>query len=288
MGVFPITASADMGPKPSVVIDFEGLSGESYYVTLLSSTPSTGPYSALSFLKQDNPSIDEKEWYYGDEKDYPIYLRFLEYQDTDGYYFLQYFQNCSETHQFSWTYYPPPDFKILLYFPEKDSFVVGGPVERYAFSSYFSATVLQEVRSNTEYYDNMDISRSYDYSGEMLSLAARIVLTIAVEMLIALLFVFRKKKQLVFILMVNLVTQIALNIALNIINFNYGSMAFVFAFVLLELAVFIIEAILYTGFLGKLGETILPKWKPITYALVANVVSFAVGLGLANIIPGIF
>ena len=43
----PITAYADMGPKPSVVIDFKGLEKERYFVTLLSEVPSTGPHSAL-------------------------------------------------------------------------------------------------------------------------------------------------------------------------------------------------------------------------------------------------
>lgn len=46
--MFPSTASADIGPKPSVVVDFIGLEGETYYATLLSSVKSTGPYSALS------------------------------------------------------------------------------------------------------------------------------------------------------------------------------------------------------------------------------------------------
>ena len=288
MAALPVTASADMGPKPSVVIDFKGLSGETYYVTLLASVESTGPYSALSFLERDNLILDDKEWYYGAEEDYPIYLKFLEYQDTDGYYFLQFLQDCSETHRFSWTYYPPSNFKILLYFPEKDSYIVGGPYERYAFDSYFTAVVHNKVAPNTIYFDIMDVSTSYDYRGEILSLIARIVLTIAVELLIALLFVFRLKKQLLLILAVNLVTQIGLNVTLNLVNFGYGPLAFVFAFILLEIAIFIIEAILYSIFLRKLSDTPVPKWKPTIYALVANAASFAAGLILAYVIPGIF
>ena len=60
------------------------------------------------------------------------------------------------------------------------------------------------------------------------------------------------------------------------------------AFILLEIFVVIIEAVLYTIFLRKYSDVPVPKWKPITYALVANAASFAVGLCLANIIPGIF
>jgi hypothetical protein len=46
--VFPDTARADIGPKPSVVIDFNGLERKTYYATLLSSEKSTRPFSALS------------------------------------------------------------------------------------------------------------------------------------------------------------------------------------------------------------------------------------------------
>ena len=42
----PITASADIGPKPSVRIQFTGIQGETYYGTLLSERRSTGPSTA--------------------------------------------------------------------------------------------------------------------------------------------------------------------------------------------------------------------------------------------------
>jgi len=288
---FPVTASADMGPKPSVVIDFKGLSGQTYYVTLLSSVDSTGPFTALSRLKQDNSTVDAKEWYSGNEEDYPIYLKFVGYQDPDGYYFLQYFQNCSETQQFSWTYYPPQNFKILIYFADSGGFAVSAAYERYAFDSYFSVdltgtdVIASAARGETPTFNAV---KSYDYSVETVSLIARIILTIAVELLVALLFAFRKKKQLLFILAVNVVTQIALNVSLNLINFSYGLLAFIALYVLLELLVFIVEAILYAAFLKKFSDMLIPRWKPILYALAANAASFGVGLLLARIIPGLF
>ncbi len=279
--VFPITASADMGPKPSVVIDFNGISQQTYYVTLLSSRRSTGPYSVIT--------DDSNRRYNESHEDYPIFLKFLEYQDKDGYYFLQYFQNCSETNRFSWTYYPPSDFKILIYFPDSDYFAISAAAyEGYAFDSYFRVSLTDsEISSGIEQGETLSFSakKSYDYSGELISLIARIVLTIAVELLIALLFAFRKKKQ--FLVAVNLVTQIALNVALNLINYSYGAMLFIFAYVLFEFMVFIAEAILYSVFLRKLDGPV-PIWKTLTYALIANAASFVVGLVLAIMIPGIF
>ena len=107
-------------------------------------------------------------------------------------------------------------------------------------------------------------------------------------MSIALLFGFRGKKALLLLVGVNTVTQIILNVLLNIINFRSGSWAFVAWYIMLELAIFAIEAALYTAFIKKLTG----KEKPVlfygAYSLVANGISFGAGLIIANILPGIF
>jgi len=53
-------AYADVGPKPLVVIDFQGLENEWYYVTLLSEIPTTGPYRAIEAYP-GNPRFSEEE-----------------------------------------------------------------------------------------------------------------------------------------------------------------------------------------------------------------------------------
>ena len=123
---------------------------------------------------------------------------------------------------------------------------------------------------------------------EILSLIARVLLTIAIELGIALLFGFRERKLFRFIVIVNVITQISLNLALNIINYYSGQLAFVIFFVLLEIAVTFVEAILYNYYLKKHSRKTIPGWKPCVYALVANVASFTLGLGLSYWIPGIF
>ena len=67
----------------------------------------------------------------------------------DGYNFLQYLWECSADKIIEWTYYPPSVFKILLYFPESDSFVVSGACETYAFDSYYTID-LTSVRNGTD------------------------------------------------------------------------------------------------------------------------------------------
>lgn len=279
----PTTANADTGPKPSVVIDFKGLEEENYYVTLLSEISSTGPHSVFG-------EFADNQRYFEEDEDYDIWCKFVSYKDKDGFYFLQFFGDCTDTSQFTWGYYPPPKFKILIYFPEKDSFTVSQEVyERYAFDSYYGVDLtgleIQSVISG----ENIKAERNYDFRWELISFFTRIIVTIIIEVMIALLFGFRAKKQLLVIVAVNILTQSILNILLNVINYNQGGMMFVFHYVWMEVLVFIIEAVVYSIFLHKYSRwKITNKWIASLYALTANAVSFCIGLYIAHLVPGIF
>lgn len=270
----PLTVHADIGPKPSVRITFTGISKTTYYGTLLSQRSSTGPASAWDGRSAPlNTNTDG-----GRE----IWQKFVSYEDSDGFYFLQEWWNCSESSQLNWTYYPPSPFKILLYFPESDSFYVSPVYEMYAFDSYFTVD-LSDVRGNV-----LAARKSYDYTWELVSLAARILLTILLELAVALLFGYREKKDLTFLAVVNLITQLLLNLVLNLVNYNSGPLAFTLIFFPLELAVFAIEAALYVPRLSACGARVHAKGRAAAYAFAANAASYAAGLGLAHLIPGIF
>jgi len=270
-----VTAFADMGPKPSVRVTFTGVGDEIYYGTLLSDRRSTGPSSAWDG-KAPYPDYRWRE----NQKE--IWEKFIAYEDPDGFYFLQEWWECSENDQLNWTYYPPSTYKILLYFPESDCFCVSPIYERYAYDSYYTVD-LSDSESGEIF-----AQRSYNYGIEIVSLIARIVLTLALELLIALLFGYRQKRLFLFLTAVNVITQIALNVALNIINYNMGSMAFTVFYVLLEIAVFIVEAVIFVKGVRRFGDPEQSRGKAVGYAFIANAASFAFGLWLAHIIPGIF
>ena len=280
--IFPITANADMGPKPSVRITFENLGNEECWGTLLSSKESTGPSSAWNGKEEDAQHNENPNGYYSYQKfGYDVWKAFVDYAENDDFFFLQEAWLINETKELAWTYYPPNEFKILLYFPETGEFSVSGAYERYAFDSYFRVTM-----------DGLEIKsvddKAYDFTWELISLACRVVVTIALELAIALLFVLRQKKLIMTIFGVNVVTQIGLNVALNIINYNRGAYMFVFCYVLLEILVFIVEAVAYTVLFRKGSEPQISKKRTVSYALVANIVSFIGGMAIAQLVPGIF
>ena len=280
-----LTASADTGPKASVRILFENMGDELCYGTLLSKYESTGPNSVWD---------GDEDHIYNYNLDLEIWRAFVEYKDTDGYYFLQTGWKVSNTKEIAWTYYPPPSFKILLYYPETETFAVSGIYEKYAFDTYYTVDMNGVNIGSVEYNEDLstneriDAYRSYNYMQEILSLVARIVITIAIEMAFALLFGFRKKKQLLVLASVNVITQIILNLLLNVINYNSGPLDFVLYYILFEIFVFATEAVLYCTILKKVSENPKKNWYYVLYALVANAVSFGAGFIVAQMLPGIF
>lgn len=271
---FSMTARADTGPKPSVKISFEGIENEIYYVTLLSETEGNGPWQAGNSYE---------EW----QGEKNIWEKFNTYEDADNFYFWGIFEECSETDSYVWGYYPPETFKILLYFPEQDSFLVSGICERYAFDSYFTAQITENGELMAQSAE-ITVQRSYDYTREIVSLLCRTVITILLELGIAWLFRFRSKKQILVICITNVVTQTILNVLLNVINYNRGNRAFIFHYVWMELLVFVIEGLVYAAMCRRLAQDAERKLHPWIYAFAANVISFAAGLWIANLIPGIF
>lgn len=101
--LLPLTAmpvSADVGPKPSVVVALEGLEGRTCWGTLLSQQEGTGPYGR----------------FYEEEAAEDRALRALlplERMDSEGFHLLNFVKDCSDG-EFSWTYYPPHTYKIAL------------------------------------------------------------------------------------------------------------------------------------------------------------------------------
>lgn len=287
---------ADMGPKPSVVIDFENVPGGTYYVTLLAPSSGYGPHRSI--WKENDVGERVRDHtvghsYQGDSPEYRIWKKFIAYeeQDPEGLYFWGEFQACSGTDTYKWGYYPPQEFKILMYFPETDSFIRGEELlSRYAFDSYFTADLTGLKLTPGGETTGLRAVKSYDYTWEVVSLAVRVVLTIAVELFVAWVFRLRANKQLRLILLVNIVTQLGLNLALNWYAYQNGPTFLILPYLMMELVVAAVEFLVYFAWLPGLENQSRLKRGSITgsYALTANVVSLVLGWLLVYVISGIF
>ena len=279
-GLLSLPASADMGPKASVRVTFLSMGEEPCYATLLSKEPTNGPLTAYSGERDTAHHTGNYAWAELSEE---AFFALVDYRDADGYYFLDGSGwQVNESAELVWGYYPPTSFKILLYYPESDTFLVSEIYERYAFDSYYT------VDLSAAEGGRLTAERSYEWRDEATSLVARILATIAVELFLALLFGLGGKASLLLIAAVNIVTQVGLNLALNLINYRSGWLMFSIRYIELELLVFLIEAILYSFLLRTVSEREPRTPLCVLYALVANAASFAVGFAIAKALPGIF
>lgn len=270
-------AKADVGPKPSVQITFEGLGEKGVYATLLSETSSTGPFTA--YEKSGQMRLDDKGLAGGEE----IWKAFHEFKDSDGYYFLQRSFEVSDSKKLNWSYYPPKRFKLLLYYPESNTYRLSSIENAYAFDSYFTVD-----GKETEKDRPLHLRRTYFYEGELSSLFARIILTIVIEVLIALFWGFRGRKLFIFLFGINVLTQVFLNLSLNLLYNSFFRIILTLLFILLEVLVFFIELKLYRKFLPKYTEKELSENRILIYTFVANAGSFLAGFYIAKFLPGIF
>ena len=273
--LLPLWAAADTGPKPSITVTPEGFGEDACYLTLLSQTETTGPWSKHESFAASKDS-------YGDpEADEAIWTAFNDYQDAEGFFFLGCYGEVTGGQMFCWSYYPPDTFKVLAYFPDSGTFAVGPVTERKEFSARYTV-------SPSETGETLLIEKARNQEAENKSFVGRLALTLALELAVAVVFGFRAKRQIITIVCMNLITQVGLNQAITHLFPVVSSRWYWPGLLVLEVLIFLVEGAVYAR--------LLPRWKkdpaavchPWGYALAANVASFGVGLILARLIPGMF
>ena len=167
--LLPLWAAADTGPKPSITVTPEGFGEDACYLTLLSQTETTGPWS-----KQESFAASKDS--YGDpEADEAIWTAFNDYEDADGFYFLGCYGEVTGGQMFCWSYYPPDTFKVLAYFPDSGTFAVGPVTDREEFSARYTV-------SPSETGETLLIEKARNQKAENKSFVGRLVLTLALEL----------------------------------------------------------------------------------------------------------
>lgn len=322
--LFSAVASADMGPKPSVRITFSGRGEEACYGTLLSKEEYSGPAQVWDGTEENARHDQNPQCLIANPMPYDLWKAFVAYQDADGFYFLQQYWDVGAKGTLNWTYYPPETFKILLYYPQSNTFAVSGIYEREDFHSCFSvdlsgmeiASVRYEQeksaiasKPDVEFWEEFDkqladrsekeegtesifkieadtVKKTPDPLGESVSFLFRLVATLLIELGLALLFGYRHKKQLWLIGGVNVATQILLNLGLYLGYQQVDALFYLYLF--MELLVLAIEAVIY-GFCFHRWSTGEDRFgRSLVYALSANALSFGIGLLIAQWLPQLF
>ncbi len=278
MAALGIYAFADFGPKPSVVVEFENAGDQEYYVTLVAKEDKLGsPYSRVT--AEDQPETD----------DIAIWNRLVAYEDPDGMVFAGNVQKLKGDGAYVWGYYPPSEFRVLIYFPDTDSFVESSEIlEQYAFDSYYQMDFNDLPEKWNDAVAAIPVTRKYNLLWQITAFLLRLAVTVAVECLLAVLFGFKGKRQMLLVLAVNCATQLAMN--LLILDESVGLFVFyVLQYALIEVGVILAEGLVYCLALPKLAT---PEQNrnihPIAFAFFGNVASFSLGFLLSNWFPMLF
>lgn len=278
MAALGIYAFADFGPKPSVVVEFENAGDQDYYVTLVAKEDRLGsPYSRVT--AEDQPETD----------DIAIWNRLVAYEDPDGMVFAGNVQKLTGDGAYVWGYYPPSEFRVLIYFPDTDSFVESSEIlEQYAFDSYYQMDFNDLPEKWNDAVAAIPVTRKYNLLWQITAFLLRLAVTVAVECLLAVLFGFKGKRQMLLVLAVNCATQLAMN--LLILDESVGLFVFyVLQYALIEVGVILAEGLVYCLALPKLAT---PEQNrnihPIAFAFFGNVASFSLGFLLSNWFPMLF
>ena len=245
-GLFTRPVSADMGPKPSVTITISDPPEGHYYVTLLGNEEH-GPWG---FVNEENMEADVSG-----EEETEAYKAFLTYEDEEGYRLLNYVSECSEDHEFKWSYYPPENFKIAIYSVKDQSLKISQAINREAFEAYY----------DVNFKNDMSVSEDTRLGRRIALFAIRVIVTIGVELLLGVILGYRSKSEIRTIIITNLITQVTLNLFMSLIDYSTGAYAWLIFFPIGELIVLVIEMIVYLiKFKGQ------NKFKTVLYSMFAN------------------
>ena len=279
MAALGIYAFADFGPKPSVVVEFENAGDQEYYVTLVAKEDKLGsPYSRVT--AEDQPETD----------DIAIWNRLVAFEDPDGMVFAGNVQKLTGDGAYVWGYYPPSEFRVLIYFPDTDSFVESSEIlEQYAFDSYYQADFDKISANGNSAVAAIPVTRKYNLLWQITAFLLRLAVTVVIESLLAVCFGFAGKRQLWLIFGMNCLTQLAMNLLMLTQGAVHIFAFYVIQYALAEFAVILVEGLVYYLALPKLADPYYAEGKhPIVYAVVGNLASFVLGYCLSNWFPMLF
>ncbi len=274
MSLAPLYAKADHGPKPSVDVKVENTSKTTAYATLL------GPKS--SYWNKEAVIVSDGKVVQGSKiGDYPdeIFMKFAQYTDSDGFYYYGDAAEVTDGGSVGWYYGTQERFKLLVYYPETDSYAVSDICERYTFYS-FHKVVLDEKADNGHLNVEKDVSGHFtrNIGPRILGFIGRLIFTLAIEILLAYVFGIRHKAAIKVLAVTNVITQVALNIVILLASANGQFYGTVSAYVISEILIVIAEAFVYVKKIRKPDGSRYSGIKLCTYSFLANLLSAILGM----------
>lgn len=267
--LIPTILYADIGPKPSLDILVKGIDSEEYYLDLL--------------VKQDNVTD------YFDASNYKDIDRLKSYKDKEGYHpalvvgtkvpvfgKLTYKEKLKDGYLHSFSYIGvPSEFKIVI-LTSDNKLIVSDNVERKLFNSKMEFDLTKENLEQDILQSAGEVREIFPTSYIIKNILLRIVICLFIEIFIALIFGFKKLSSYKVIFKLNILTQIILNVGIQVASLFHGLLASIFIYIILEIFILIFESKYYINNISEHS-----KKRRLIYAILANVISFLAGFKIA-------
>lgn len=259
---FPISASADMGPKPSIKIIISNPPTGEYYLDLLVDYSGENLHKSSDGLKYNPEKIEILKTYRDGiwrpalltGTSTPLWGKLI--GNPDGNKMI---------HDFG--YMGVPDkFKIAI-LTDDNKIIVSDEIKR----STFNTIVYYDFKTNLAAQKPAAISY-------LLQFLFTCTCTLLIEGIVLLLFRFNIKQNWKPFLIINLITQIFLNLILSTVMLGNGLMLALILYIPLEMIITAVEIICFAKYLKQHSNT-----RRIMFALTANVVSFFAGFVIVSI-----
>lgn len=255
----PSVSFADVGPKPSIKLVVLNPPEDEYYLDLLIDYDKKNSYSNIRQYEELDKEMIKILEEYNEDGWRPALVtgtRVPLFGKLTG-------QREGETMVHNFSYIGTPDkFKVIIVEKSGKVTVSRDVLERKAFK----ATIYFDYATNKLWESSAVPAYIKQF---MITFTA----TLIVEGIILILFRFSLKKNLKPFLAVNLITQILLTLVVFTAMYFAGSMAAFLLYIPFEIVVLVIESRLYKKYLLQHSPS-----RRVGYAIVANVVSFLIGM----------
>lgn len=269
------TVNADTGPKPTLEITVINPGDSSYYLDLLGKEGEYGYFEATNGNEEYDNMHDQPIYKYNKDGWKAIHMRTWVLngkltgdpaeKDKNG-------KVLTMKHSFGYVGVPQK-FKIII--QKSDGTIQVSDIIR---NGYFNARVKYDMKTNQVLSVRGNILKNgAKLDKEFLKdYLVRLLLTLIIEVFLAIPFFYSKPKRLLLIAVVNIITQTFLTIAML---FNYPFMSnmpfntgYLAVLAIGEVLVFLAEYLIYVKLFGK-----EEKIQIAAYTLIANAVSIAAG-----------
>lgn len=254
--MIPVSIFADAGPKPSLEIIVEGMENDSYWLDLL--VQDEAEYSWLDITPEEKERVKKLAEYKDEDGFHPALLGGT-HVPLSGKLKGEVLSEGTYSHKFSYVG-TPEEFKIAI-LTEENELIVSSMITR----EHFNSRVIFDVST-------LEAKEVLPFKSMFFEFNLRLILTLTIEFLAAILFGFSIKKYWKVLLKVNIFTQVLLNIGVLAGNLYGGLFMAIFIFIVLEVFILVFETTIYARIL-----TDKPRFRRIFYGITANLLSLAAG-----------